>query len=96
MRTGTKECDIYTIIVEKHEAKEFHNAVNDSGLQITVYRDYFHRHILCHKGLDISSFELSAHIVSMLIRKKLTRKCTKDSMMICRVPNSGITHLATA
>ena len=37
MRTGTKECDIYTIIIEKHEAKEFHNAVNDSRLQITVY-----------------------------------------------------------
>ena len=54
MRTGTNECDIYTIIVEKHEAKEFHNAVNGFGLQIIVYRDYFHRHILCQKGSDMS------------------------------------------
>ena len=77
--------------------------VKVSGLQIITSLRSPQTHSLpeglgyVHIG-QVDRSELSAHIhvVSMLIRKKLTRKCTKRGMMVCRVPNSTVTLLAIA
>ena len=76
--------------------------VNVSGLQIIIFKRLSPQIHSLPEGLgyvhtgQVDRSELSAHIVSMLIRKKLTKKCTKRGMLVCWVPNSAVTHLAIA
>ena len=73
--------------------------VNVSGLQIIILKrlsPQIHSlpEVLGYVLIQVDRSELFAHIVSMLIRKKLTKKYTKHGMTVCRVPNSAVTHLA--
>ena len=73
--------------------------VNVFGLQIIILKRLSPQTHSLPEGLGyvhigqvyVGRSELSAHILNVLFRKRLIRKCTKRGMTVCRVPNSTVT-----